>query len=113
LNATMRAVIDDTQPTLEGVKVLVVDDEADARELIRLEECHAVITAASAQEALEVLEHDKLDVLVSDIGIPQEDGYQFIYKVRMLGPEQKRKKYQQWLLPHTPEQKIVNALLSG
>jgi len=56
-NATMRAVIDDTQRHLRGVKVLVVDDEADARELIRLvlEECHAVITAAST-EALEVLE---------------------------------------------------------
>jgi len=44
-----------------------------------------------------------LNVLVSDIGMPQEDGYQFIHKVRMAQTEGK---YQQWLLPHT-EQKIV------
>lgn len=78
------------EPALDGVKVLVVDDEPDARELIRLvlEGCNAeVVTAASAQEALEVLKHDKPHVLISDIGMPQEDGYQFIRKVRTLDPD--------------------------
>lgn len=89
-NITIEGLADDTQLRLDGVKVLVVDDEPDARELIRLvlEEYHAeVITAASAQEALKLLECDQPDVLVSDIGMPQEDGYQFIHKVRMLDPE--------------------------
>jgi len=78
------------EPALNGVKVLVVDDEPDARELIRLvlEGCDAeVITAASAQEALEVLKRERPDVLVSDIGMPQSDGYQLIRKVRTLDPK--------------------------
>ncbi|MBV8886089.1 MAG: PAS domain-containing protein [Chroococcidiopsidaceae cyanobacterium CP_BM_RX_35] len=76
-------------PVLNGVKVLVVDDEPDARELIKivLEECHAeVVTAASTQEALEVLKRERPDVLVSDIGMPQADGYQLIRQVRNLDP---------------------------
>lgn len=88
-NSNMEGLADDTHLRLDGVKVLVVDDEPDACELIRLvlEEYHAeVITAASAQEALDLLECEQPDVLVSDIGMPQEDGYQFIHKVRMLDP---------------------------
>lgn len=115
-NATMRAVIDDTQLALDGVKVLVVDDEPDARELIKLvlEECHAeVITTASAQEALEVLEHDNLDVLVSDIGMPQEDGYQFIHKVRMLGPDRGGKIPAVALTAYARAEDRKRALLSG
>jgi signal transduction histidine kinase/DNA-binding response OmpR family regulator len=70
---------------LEGVKVLVVDDEPDARELITavLEECGAEVkTSASAAEAIEKLEEWKPDVLISDIGMPEEDGYDLIRKVR-------------------------------
>ncbi len=77
-------------PVLDGIKVLVVDDEPDARELIKivLEECYAeVVTAASTHEALEVLKREQPHVLVSDIGMPQEDGYQFIRKVRTLDPK--------------------------
>lgn len=77
------------EPALNGVKVLVVDDEPDARELIRLvlEGCEAeVITATSAQEALAVLERERPDVLISDIGMPQADGYQLIRQVRTLDP---------------------------
>lgn len=74
-------------PSLKGVKVLVVDDEPDARELVRrvLESADAaVITVGSAQEALERLIQEGPDVLVSDIGMPDEDGYDLIRRVRAL-----------------------------
>ena len=72
---------------LSGVKVLVVDDEPDARDLIRcvLEDALAnVVTAESAQNALELISRELPDVLVSDIGMPDEDGYELIRKVRSL-----------------------------
>lgn len=91
LSASINNSGDDTLPMLDGVKVLVVDDELDARELLKvvLEGCNAeVITAASVQEALDQLLREQPHVLISDIGMPQEDGYQFIRKVRKLQPEQ-------------------------
>jgi signal transduction histidine kinase/ActR/RegA family two-component response regulator len=72
---------------LTGVSVLVVDDECDARTLIQrfLQECDAnVFTAASAVEAMHVLLHESPTVLVSDIGMPGEDGYELIRRVRSL-----------------------------
>ena len=75
---------------LAGVKVLVVDDEEDARLLVKrlLEDRQArVRTAGSATEAMELFRAEKPDVLVSDIGMPQEDGYSLIRRVRALGPE--------------------------
>ena len=82
--------VDYDPPMLNGVKVLVVDDEPDARDLVRfvLEQCSAeVATAGSAQQALELMEHYRPNVLVSDIGMPEEDGYQFIRRVRALSPQ--------------------------
>ncbi len=70
---------------LLGVRVLVVDDEPDTRELITfvLEQSGAqAIAAASADEALLAFEQGSPDVLVSDIGMPQDDGYTLIRKVR-------------------------------
>lgn len=75
---------------LRGVKVLVVDDEPDARELIcqLLVECHAEVhTAGSAREALAELQEFRPDLLLSDIGMPERDGYQLIRDVRQLTPE--------------------------
>jgi PAS domain S-box-containing protein len=75
---------------LQGVRVLVVDDEADARDLIRrvLEDCNAeVSTAGSAAEAVPILEAQRFHVLVSDIGMPAVDGYEFLRQVRLLKPE--------------------------
>jgi PAS domain S-box-containing protein len=72
---------------LAGVKILVVDDEQDARTLIRrvLEQCKAeVVTAASAAEGLELIKQHKPDILISDIGMPITDGYQFLRQVRKL-----------------------------
>ncbi|HEX7316492.1 MAG TPA: ATP-binding protein [Pyrinomonadaceae bacterium] len=72
---------------LSGLTVLVVDDEADTLELIKvsLGQCGAeVMTARSSAEALALLEGTKPDVIVSDIGMPDEDGYEFIRRVRAL-----------------------------
>ncbi|QLE56194.1 PAS domain S-box protein [Nostoc sp. TCL26-01] len=77
--------------SLLGIKVLVVDDEADSRDFVTtvLEQCQAQVQAvASVQEALQVIAEWQPDVLVSDIGMPQEDGYSLIQKVRSLPPEQ-------------------------
>jgi signal transduction histidine kinase/ActR/RegA family two-component response regulator len=76
---------------LNGIKILVVDDETDTRELLvfLLEEQGAQVTAAtSAHEALLVLTQAKPDVLLSDIGMPDMDGYMLIQQVRTLAPEQ-------------------------
>jgi PAS domain S-box-containing protein len=75
----------DCPPALDGLRVLAVDDEADARQLLTavLERCGAEVkTCASASEALEALEQYKPDILVSDIGMPDEDGYTLMEKVR-------------------------------
>jgi len=77
-------------PSLQGLKVLVVDDEADTRELIRevLKECGSeVMLSRSAEEALEALERYHPDILISDLGMPDEDGYSLISKIRALPPE--------------------------
>ncbi len=81
----------DDLPTLKGLRVLVVDDERDARDLFTraLEQCDARVTAvASAGAALTVLEHWKPHVLVSDIAMPEESGYVLMRKIRRLTPEQ-------------------------
>jgi PAS domain S-box-containing protein len=72
---------------LSGLRVLVVDDEPDARELttaILSEGGATVVAAASASRALELLDEQPLDVLLSDIGMPEQDGYELIRKVRLL-----------------------------
>ncbi|MEZ0267075.1 MAG: ATP-binding protein, partial [Phycisphaerae bacterium] len=72
---------------LTGVRVVVVDDEPDARTLVRriLEDCGAVVsTAASAREALAAVQGERPDALVSDVGMPGEDGYSLIRRVRAL-----------------------------
>ncbi len=80
---------------LHGLWTLVVDDEADARDLVAtlLKQCGArVTTAASAAEAFALLREGEAgarpDVLVSDIGMPDEDGYQLLRRVRTLAPEE-------------------------
>jgi PAS domain S-box-containing protein len=75
------------QPSLEGVTVLVVDDEPDALALVKrlLEGCGArVLAAASAREALDLVVAERPHMIVSDVGMPGEDGYDFIRKVRAL-----------------------------
>ena len=77
-------------PSLQGLRVLAVDDEEDTREMIRavLEHCKMeVVTAGSASEALEAIAGSHPDVLISDLGMPGEDGYALIAKVRALPAE--------------------------
>jgi signal transduction histidine kinase/CheY-like chemotaxis protein len=77
-------------PDLRGVRVLVVDDEADARELMAtvLVRCGAeVFFAGSAREGLAILQRERPSVLLSDIEMPEEDGYTLIRKVRSLPAE--------------------------
>jgi signal transduction histidine kinase/ActR/RegA family two-component response regulator len=75
-----------TEPDLlRNVRVLVVEDEKDTRDLLvmALSGCGAEVTAASSvPEALAAFDRRKPDVLVSDIGLPVEDGYSLIRKVR-------------------------------
>jgi CheY-like chemotaxis protein/anti-sigma regulatory factor (Ser/Thr protein kinase) len=77
----------DEAPRLDGVRVLVVEDEADARHLLAavLQKRGArVFMASSAAEALEMLEKERPDVLLSDIALQEQDGYELIRKVRTL-----------------------------
>jgi CheY-like chemotaxis protein len=72
---------------LAGLRVLLVDDEADTRDVLRvlLEIQGANVTAASsAGEALDLLRHHPTDVLLADIGMPDQDGYALIEAVRAL-----------------------------
>ena len=72
---------------IAGLKIVVVDDEPDARGLLRrlLEDCDAeVVAAASADEAIDLVKRHRPDVLVSDIGMPDEDGYSLIRRLRQL-----------------------------
>ncbi|WP_175586783.1 hybrid sensor histidine kinase/response regulator [Nostoc sp. UIC 10630] len=76
---------------LTGIRVLVVDDDTDSRDFVAfvLEEDGAfVIAVSSAYEALQTLALVKPDVLVSDISMPEMDGYMLIHQVRTLTPEQ-------------------------
>ncbi len=80
----------DRVPQLTGVSVLIVDDELETRELLVevLSRCGAEVRASSsAHDALEALQTWKADVLVSDIGMPGEDGYELIRKVREMEPD--------------------------
>jgi PAS domain S-box-containing protein len=80
----------DPQPSLKGLRVLVVDDEIDSRELLAavlIMRGAEVVSFGSAIEALEEIERQPFDVLVSDIGMPERDGYWLINKVRQLPAE--------------------------
>jgi PAS domain S-box-containing protein len=71
--------------SLSGIRILVVDDERDARDLISfiLEQAGGIVTVASSGiEALKVIGHTDFDVLVSDIGMPDMDGYMLMQQIR-------------------------------
>jgi signal transduction histidine kinase/CheY-like chemotaxis protein len=85
-DVTLELVTTSASPVLTGVRVLVVDDEADSREMMTsaLETCGAtVVAAASAKEALRALTRSHVDVMLSDIAMPDQDGYELIREVRL------------------------------
>jgi CheY-like chemotaxis protein len=74
--------------SVEGLRVLVVDDEPDARELVKvvLERCGIRVAAASSgPEARSMAAAERPDVVLADIGMPGEDGYEFIRRFRAEG----------------------------
>ena len=83
----------DIADRLDGLNILIVDDEPDTRELLRrgLEYCGASVRlASSAAEALTALDNDVPDILISDIGMPGVDGYELIKQVRTLQADKGR-----------------------
>ena len=79
------------EASLDGLKILVVDDEEDTRDFVRavLEKCGSEVrTASSAAEALGMIETQRPDFLISDLGMPDEDGYSLIGRVRALPADQ-------------------------
>jgi PAS domain S-box-containing protein len=101
---------------LDGLRVLVVDDDDDAREMMGMvltKRGAAVALAASAQVALETLRKDKFDVLISDIGMPDEDGYSLIKKIRALPPAEGGEIPAAALTAYARDEDRVKALLAG
>jgi hypothetical protein len=81
----------DERDRIHGARIVVVDDDPDARDLVKrlLEECGAeVAVAGSSAEAFDIIRRGGHDVLVSDIGMPGEDGHALVRRVRELPPEQ-------------------------
>jgi hypothetical protein len=79
------------QMSLYGLRVLVVDDNADSLDLLAfiLEEYGGkVIKALGAVEALEIIQHVNVHLLISDLVMPQVDGYDLIRRIRRLSPQQ-------------------------
>ncbi|HEX8723636.1 MAG TPA: hybrid sensor histidine kinase/response regulator [Pyrinomonadaceae bacterium] len=101
---------------LDGVRVLVVDDQPDARELLSLVLGRAgaqVSTASSAAEALEALRLREVDVLVSDIGMPVADGYALMGRVRDLAAGRARRTPSVALTAYASEEDQRRALAAG
>ena len=85
-----RRLVFEPPPELQGLKVLIVDDQPDAREVLVavMARCGAMaIEASSSSEGLGRVVAARPDVIISDIGMPEEDGYSFIRRVRKLAAD--------------------------
>ena len=104
-------------PNLSGITILVVDDESDALDLVTMEltACGAKVSAyLSAVEALEALQTPGFDLLISDINMPELDGYHFIRKIRAgEAASQTRKLPAVALTGHARAQDRMRALIAG
>jgi len=108
----------DGSVSLDGLTILVADDNVDMRNLITyaLGACGAeVVTAASAEEAMLIMTEalSPVDVLISDIGMPQEDGYALLRRIRALEPERGGRVPAIALTAHARAQDRQMALLAG
>jgi PAS domain S-box-containing protein len=105
-----------TQQRIDGVRVLVVDDEPDTRtmlhEWLQTHGAH-VITAGSLIEALAVLKAEQIDLLISDIGMPEGDGYELIREVRALEEKAKAEVPAIALTAYARTQDRTRVLLAG
>jgi len=104
------------QVSLAGVTVLVIDDDDDARDLVKtiLVDAKAdTVTAASADEGVALLRRVRPDVIVSDIGMSLRDGYQFIRLVRMMAPPDGGKTPAVALTAFVQPEDRARALLAG
>lgn len=87
LNQAVTSGVTDRELDLRDVRVLVVDDEPDSRNLLKrlLEQRHAAVqTGESVADALSALAKTPFDVVVSDIGMPDQDGYELVRRLRSL-----------------------------
>ena len=106
----------DGNERLDGLRILVVDDEPDTRELLRqgLEYCGATVkVAGSAADALAKLDKEVPDILISDIGMPGTDGYDLIREIRNLPNEKIRKVAAIALTAYTRVEDRLHALRAG
>ncbi|HEY0174343.1 MAG TPA: response regulator, partial [Pyrinomonadaceae bacterium] len=103
-------------PPLVGLRVLLVDDDEDTLEMLRIfvRRAGAEVTAvSSASAALEASESVRPDVVVADIGMPSVDGYEFIQRLRALGPERGGETPAVALTAYAAEADRVRALRTG
>jgi signal transduction histidine kinase/ActR/RegA family two-component response regulator len=106
----------DPPRSLRGTRVLVVDDDPDAREVLRamLEDAGATVaTTASAIETRAIMGHLRPDLLIADIGMPNEDGYSLIRSVRALESEMTGHVPAIALTAHARAEDIDRAFASG
>jgi len=104
------------QPRLEGLRILVVDDETDALDLIGVELAQhgaKVTGVASAEEALKALEQGEFDLLISDIGMPKTDGYELIRQIRKQEEGKSRKIPAVALTAYARVQDRMHAIMAG
>jgi PAS domain S-box-containing protein len=107
---------DECDNQLQGIKVLIVDDEPDTRELLKaaVESCGAQVKlAGSAAEALAIIQNEVPDLLVSDIGMPDQDGYDLIRNVRLLPADKGGRVPAVALTAYTRMEDRLHALRSG
>ena len=101
---------------LRGLRVVVVDDEDDARDLLHEVLTDAgcqVETASNAQDGFDAVRRFTPDVLVSDIGMPNEDGYSFMRRVRSLAPTSGGRTPAIALSAYTQRSDVLLALAAG
>jgi len=106
----------DSTDRLDGLRILVVDDEGDTRDLLKqgLEYCGATVKVAdSAGEAMDLMKTSIPDVLISDIGMPGTDGYDFIRQVRKLSRQRGGKVAAIALTAYTRIEDRLQALRAG
>jgi PAS domain S-box-containing protein len=106
----------DCPPSLTGLRVFIVEDDADSRILLKtmLEKCDAKVCAAdSAARALSLLDEWKPDLLISDIEMPGEDGYSLIRKIRSRGKGGRTRLPAIALTAHARAEDRVRALTAG